>query len=103
MGISAFLPQTRLSPLIIPTTPCIFYTIDTLQNSKKFPNDEPLYPTSPQGTGKGRAPVFVEYGMLQPTAMVPGGLPKEEDPPGAGHTPGEAPSAILQDIAQNAG
>ena len=46
---------------------------------------------------------YVEYGMLQPTVMVPGGLPKEEDPPGAGHTPGEAPSAILQDIAQNAG
>ena len=77
--------------------------MDTLQSSKKFPNDEPLYPASPQGTGKGRAPVFVEYGMLQPTAMVPGGLPKEEDPPEAGHTPGEAPSTILQDIAQNAG
>ena len=35
--------------------------------------------------------------------MAPGGLPKEEDPPEAGHTPGEAPSTILQDIAQNAG
>ena len=61
-----------------------------------------IVPRHSPGTGKGRAPVFVEYGMLQPTTMAPGGLPKEEDPPEAGHTPGEAPSTILQDIAQNA-
>ena len=83
-------PLTYFTPLI----PC---------NVQKGSLTTNIVPHHPPGTGKGRAPVFVEYGMLQPTAMVPGGLPKEEDPPEAGHTPGEAPSTILQDIAQNAG